>query len=73
MTRSLQGNVAWVGEPRALKFDLAVDQIDLDRYLGGGKGPDAPVVEKPAHAAAQAGNGSAQAASARSCLKRRAL
>jgi AsmA protein len=34
----LQGNVALVGEPRAVKFDLTVDQIDLDRYLGAGSG-----------------------------------
>ena len=27
----LKGSVALAGEPRALKFDLTVDRIDLDR------------------------------------------
>lgn len=34
----LKGSVALLGEPRALKFDLAVDKIDLDRYLPGSNG-----------------------------------
>ena len=34
----LRGSVALVGEPRAVKFDLTVDQIDLDRYLSAGNG-----------------------------------
>ena len=39
----LRGSVALVGEPRAVKFDLTVDQVDLDRYLSvdnGGGGTD---------------------------------
>ncbi len=35
----LKGSVAWAGEPRALKFALTVDQINLDRYLSAD--PDA--------------------------------
>jgi AsmA protein len=34
----LQGSVALVGEPRAVKFDLTVDQVNLDRYLSAGNG-----------------------------------
>jgi AsmA protein len=34
----VQGSVALVGEPRALKFDLTVDRIDLDRYLSADNG-----------------------------------
>ncbi|HWG70502.1 MAG TPA: AsmA family protein [Steroidobacteraceae bacterium] len=37
----LKGSVALLGEPRALKFDLAVDKIDLDRYLPGASGAPA--------------------------------
>ena len=33
----LQGSVALVGEPRAVKFDLTADQINVDRYLGVGE------------------------------------
>jgi AsmA protein len=33
----LKGSAAMVGEPRALKFELTVDQIDLDRYLSDDK------------------------------------
>jgi AsmA protein len=38
----LQGGVALVGEPRALKFDLTVDQIDLDRYWSADNGSAEP-------------------------------
>ena len=34
----LRGSVALVGEPRAVKFELTVDQVNLDRYLGAGSG-----------------------------------
>jgi AsmA protein len=34
----LKGNAALVGEPRALKFDLTVDQINVDRYLSADNG-----------------------------------
>jgi AsmA protein len=38
----LKGNLALVGEPRALKFELTVDQINLDRYLSPDNGVAAP-------------------------------
>ncbi|MGB6306936.1 MAG: AsmA-like C-terminal region-containing protein, partial [Steroidobacteraceae bacterium] len=41
----LRGSVALTGEPRAVKFDLTVDKIDLDRYLSadnGGADPGTP-------------------------------
>jgi AsmA protein len=38
----LQGSAAMVGEPRALKFDLTVDRIDLDRYLTADNGSAEP-------------------------------
>jgi len=34
----LKGSVALAGEPRAVKFELTVDQIDLDRYLSDDHG-----------------------------------
>jgi len=34
----LKGNVALMGEPRALKLELTVDQINLDRYLSADNG-----------------------------------
>jgi len=34
----LKGSVALTGEPRALKFELAVDQIVVDRYLSADRG-----------------------------------
>jgi AsmA protein len=53
----LKGNAALVGEPRALKFELTVDQINVDRYLSadnGGAGaapkPEPKAVEKPSPA-----------------------
>lgn len=50
----LKGSVAMVGEPRALKFDLAVDKIDIDRYMpgAGGSGDAAAGAPKTARAAA---------------------
>jgi AsmA protein len=35
----LTGSVARTGEPRAIKFDLTVDQINVDRYLRPEHGP----------------------------------
>jgi AsmA protein len=35
---NLRGSVAVVGEPRAVKFDLTVDEVNLDRYLSAGNG-----------------------------------
>jgi AsmA protein len=34
----LKGNVALTGEPRAVKFELTVDQINVDRYLSAENG-----------------------------------
>jgi AsmA protein len=34
----LKGSVALAGEPRALKFELTVDQINVDRYLSADNG-----------------------------------
>jgi AsmA protein len=34
----LKGSAAFVGEPRALKFELTVDRIDVDRYLSPDNG-----------------------------------
>jgi AsmA protein len=43
----LKGSFAMLGEPRAIKFDLAVDQINLDRYLSPDHGPaPAPAAAK---------------------------
>jgi AsmA protein len=49
----LKGKVALAGEPRALKFNLNVDQINVDRYLGADTGPAtaAPKAAKSAPAA----------------------
>jgi AsmA protein len=38
----LKGDAALTGEPRAFKFDLTVDQINLDRYLSPDKNAPAP-------------------------------
>jgi AsmA protein len=50
----LKGSVALAGEPRALKFELTVDQINVDRYLSAENGPAAaaPKAEKAAPAEA---------------------
>jgi AsmA protein len=62
----LKGNVALAGEPRALKFELTVDQINLDRYLGAENGP-AGAAPKPAAASKTGGQSdpSAPAAAAK--------
>jgi AsmA protein len=44
----LKGGAALAAQPRALRFDLTVDQIDLDRYLSVEQGPAVPVPPKPA-------------------------
>ncbi len=49
----LKGSAAMVGEPRAIKFALTVDQMNLDRYLSPDKGAAAPAPKKPAEAGAQ--------------------
>jgi AsmA protein len=59
---NLKGNVDWTGEPRGFQFDLAVDQLDVDRYLGTGKGRDAGVAKRPGEAAVHAEDGSAEGA-----------
>jgi AsmA protein len=46
----MKGTAAMAGEPRAIKFDLSVDQINVDRYLGPDKGTAA--VPKPAETSA---------------------
>ncbi|HEY4444437.1 MAG TPA: AsmA family protein [Steroidobacteraceae bacterium] len=50
----LKGSVALAGEPRAVKFELTVDQINADRYLSAENGPAAaaPKAEKAAPAEA---------------------
>jgi AsmA protein len=63
----LQGSVALVGEPRAVKFDLTVDQINLDRYLstgdgGAGKGAEGAAPAAPGSGPQRAAGASAQAA-----------
>jgi len=49
----LTGSAAMAGEPRALKFALIVDQINLDRYLSADKGQAAPQPTRPADTAAK--------------------
>jgi AsmA protein len=36
----VNGSVAYVGEPRAFDFQLAIDTIDVDRYLSAGAGDE---------------------------------
>jgi AsmA protein len=50
----LKGSVALLGEPRALKFDLAVDKIDLNRYLPGDSGAPAAAPKTAATSSAAA-------------------
>ena len=51
----LKGSAALTGEPRALKFTLSVDQIDLDRYLSADQRAPAPKsLAEPAAKAAEA-------------------
>jgi AsmA protein len=65
----LQGSVALVGEPRALKFDLIVDRIDLDRYLSADNGSSEPTAAGAtpgsAAGAVQAGDAARSPAGAR--------
>jgi AsmA protein len=49
----LKGSAAMTGEPRALKFELSVDQVNLDRYLSPDTGPATPASK----AAAESGAG----------------
>jgi len=58
----LKGNVALAGEPRALKFALTVDQIDVNRYLSDESGAAADTAAKPAEAAGEASAKPAEAA-----------
>jgi AsmA protein len=44
----LKGGAVLAMQPRALRFDLTVDQIDLSRYLGVEQGPAVPLPPKPA-------------------------
>ncbi len=50
----LKGSVALAGEPRAAKFELAVDEIDVSRYLSADAAPAAPAPKKVAQTAEQA-------------------
>jgi AsmA protein len=51
----LRGTVAFSGgEPRALKFDLTVDQIQVDRYLSTDTGPAPPPASSAPAGAADA-------------------
>jgi AsmA protein len=65
----VQGSVALVGEPRALKFDLTVDRIDLDRYLSADNGSSEPTAAGAtpgsAAGAVQAGDAARSPADAR--------
>jgi AsmA protein len=62
----LKGSVALAGEPRAVKFELTVDQIDVDRYLSADHGPATPAAKAAAESAGSAAKpeDSAQAAAA---------
>lgn len=59
----LKGNAAMAGQPRALKFDLAVDRIDVDRYLSPATGPAASAARTDAGSktAGKAGGKTAEA------------
>ena len=48
----VKGNLALVGAEHAIKFDFAVDQINVDRYLNPDKAPPPPtaMTAKPAEA-----------------------
>lgn len=47
----LKGSVAWVGEPRAVRFALSVDDMDVSRYMPGESEADAADAAGPAGAA----------------------
>ena len=51
----LKGSAALMGEPKALKFALNVDKMDLDRYLSPDKGAPAAAPAKSAEAPARPG------------------
>jgi AsmA protein len=57
----LKGSAAFVGEPRALKFELTVDKIDVDRYLSpdNGSAPARKTAAEPKAAAEPKSAGSA--------------
>ncbi len=50
----LKGSIALAGEPRAAKFELNVDEIDVSRYLSADAAPAAPATKKVAQTAEQA-------------------
>ncbi len=50
----LKGNVALAGEPRAAKFNLTIDAIDVDRYMNPDPAPTTPAPKKVAETAEQA-------------------
>ena len=50
----LKGSMALAGEPRAAKFDLNVDEINVSRYLSPDGAPAAPAPKKVAQTAEQA-------------------
>ncbi len=50
----LKGSVALEGAPRAAKFDLNVDEIDVSRYLSADPAPTSPAPKKVAETAEQA-------------------
>ena len=54
----LMGSAAMAGEPRALKFALIVDQINLDRYLSADSAPATPMPTRPADTQAKAAEAS---------------
>ncbi len=55
----LKGAVAMAGEPRAVKFELTVDKIDVNRYLSDEKGAVADAAAKPVGAGGGASAGAA--------------
>lgn len=67
----LKGSVAWAGEPRALKFALTVDQINLDRYLSADPDPGAGdgAAAKAEGGGGQAGGGAVSAGGASASLE----
>ncbi|MEP6546612.1 MAG: AsmA family protein [Gammaproteobacteria bacterium] len=50
----LKGSVALAGEPRAAKFNLNIDEIDVDRYMNPDPAPTTPAPKKVAETAEQA-------------------
>ena len=60
----LKGSIALAGEPRALKFALTADDIDLDRYLGNAQASARAQGVAGRAGAAQAGGAAAPAGGA---------